>query len=334
MTSSTRRMKRNSQTVLSMGYVALDIIQHEGVLAHRAGGTAANVASKLAFLGWKSQIVATAGKDAPGRLVRRDLERAGVGTRQLLLRDDAGTPVVIHEVTASGPRYRFTCPHCGRRSPRHRPPPSGRAYLNGSSPDVFFFDRSSAAALAVAEKVRERGGIIVFEPSTRGRAAAFARALALAHIVKSSSDRTEEFSDRLTTTPAPGQVRIVTEGPDGLRWRVGDGPWNSQPAFRATVVDSAGCGDWVTAAMLSALGGRGLNDEALTDALGLGQAFAALNAAFVGANGLETAVAPERALQLANRVIDTGVAEFPEEGIERATNRGRRPSRACQTCLG
>jgi fructokinase len=285
-----------SRRVLSTGLAALDIIVESGRVWHRTGGTAANVAANLAFLGWRSIFAGVVGSDGPGRRVKRDLRLSGVQTRHLMLSPEANTPIVVQEILPSGHRFRFECPECGRRFPRYQPLAEEDAvevFAAEQQISVFFFDRCNPGSLALADAYKQAGGLIVFEPSVAGRPRDFARALETAHVLKYGRSREPAFAGSLAQSH-PSQLRIVTEGKHGVRFRIGRGGWRRLRAFPVEVVDTAGAGDWTTSGFLSrlaaaetqALCDRVEDVELVADALLFGQALGATSCAFKGARGL------------------------------------------------
>lgn len=165
---------------------------HRDGLGHSAGGTAGNVAANLAYFGWDAAAVALHGDDPAGDHLRADLTRAGVSSRGLLRRPDYTTPLVIHEVAKGKHRFRFGCHECGRKFAQFRAIPNDaaeRLVADDHLPDVLFLDRVSAAALILAERVRDGGGLVVFEPSMPGDRPRFRRLVEIAHLVKFSADR-------------------------------------------------------------------------------------------------------------------------------------------------
>ena len=59
-----------SRTALCGGYVVLDLVRTNEGVRRTAGGTAANVASILSFLGWKTSVFGRIGQDEAGKLVK------------------------------------------------------------------------------------------------------------------------------------------------------------------------------------------------------------------------------------------------------------------------
>ena len=180
------------KTILSVGYAVLDVLVHSDGLGHAAGGTAGNVAPNLSYFGWDASLAALHGDDPAGDHLRADLMKAGVSPRGLRRRKDVTTPVVIHEVADGLHRYRFRCPECGHKLARFRAIPVDFAedlVESNSRPDVLFLDRVSAGSELMAERVRDRGGLVVFEPSMPRDSPRFRRVLGLAHVVKFSADR-------------------------------------------------------------------------------------------------------------------------------------------------
>ncbi len=324
------------RSVLSTGYVALDVIRQGRAVRQRAGGTAANVAANLAHLGWDSSLLARIGQDFPGRRVLADLRRAGVSDDGVILEADTSTPVVVHDVISPHHRFAFSCPDCGRRSPRYRPISTEQltAWTERvqpmSRPDVFFADRVSVAALQLFERFGAAGSLTVLEPSSSGSESLIKRAGELAQVVK-WSDEMRTVLHAVLLQPRRGQVQIETLGSRGLRFRVGFGDWRAIAAPAVCVIDTAGAGDWLTAAFvenLDCLKLDELSDGELHRALGRAQAVAALSCTFAGARSLSALPAatlrdPERALR--SDLVAPHAARLP--------GRRSRVSHACHLCL-
>ena len=297
------------RTVVAAGYVALDIILRNGEVSYRAGGTAVNVASNLSFLGWSASLIGLVGDDRAGRELHRDVGRTGVDAFGVTTRPGLTTPSVFHEIDENSHRYLFSCPVCGRRLGRHVPLSVQEVTLlvdGKAAPDIFFFDRPSASNVALAQRYREQGSLVVFEPSTKGHAHLFAQAAELAHIVKYSAERGMAFAELLHQ--ADVSIEIVTLGPDGARIRSGDGHTTTLPAFGTQLVDAAGAGDWTTAGILAALPslrparlGRDIES-----ALRLGQALGSLSCAFAGARGLSESLRIEHLRTAAHDLMQCG----------------------------
>jgi fructokinase len=326
---------RSGRSVLTGGFIALDAICEEDRLHHCAGGTAANVAANLAYLGWRAAVTGVVGRDAAGRRLRSDLRRAGVDTVFVRSRSVTRTPVVVHEVLPSGHRFRFRCPACSRTLPRHRPlavEDARRVVARAAPANVFVFDRASAACLLIAEKVRARGALIVFEPSSRGRPAAVERALELAHVLRYSSERASHLPVAVRRARV-GQLQVRSVGKRGVDFRVGRGGWTRMGGIRTPLVDAAGAGDWLTAGLLAYLPslapGR-LSAASVEEALARAQALAALSCAYAGARGL-AAIPPAATSSLVDVIAETRSVASPPD---RASMRPRPVSAdLCNTCL-
>lgn len=278
-------------TVLSVGYLVLDLVTTTQVVGRSAGGTAGNVAANLAWLGKRAGLLARIGDDDAGEFIRNDLSEAGVDTTHVHRSPDVETPILVQRLTASGPEYLFSCPFCTYKFASHRP--ATRAQAEGAAsatPGMLFVDRASKASLDLMAKVKEQGGIVMFEPNGPGRRHLTAEAIALADILKVSEDRITSLGSLLQTTPQ-AQVQVRTRGPHGLEFRIGRGSWHRRRARRVRVMDSAGAGDWVTAGLLAHLiENPHLNFRNISDGLGLGQALAALSCTFLGARGLNSSL--------------------------------------------
>jgi fructokinase len=322
-------------TIVCAGYMPLDIVTTASEpVARRAGGTAANVAAILAFLGWDSILAGQTGSDAAGAEFVADLERAGVNSDEVHRPDGAATPRLVHDVRPDGHFYAYSCPSCGSRFPRSRPLTIEQARRCASEhPDatVFFFDRVNAGTLSLAEHYASRGSVVFFEPSIPANAEFLARAAAVADVIKHSDDRSIGGLDELKVARKHGQARIVTHGAEGLEMQVGKGPFRKFPALATLTVDTGGAGDWTTAGFLFKAVRRGALDCGVFDgALRFGQALAAINCAAPGARGLMR-LERETVLRRVRSVLR-------ESGLKRELRlahlgQSEGPSGACSTCL-
>lgn len=267
------------------GYAALDVVITADSRWNAPGGTAANVASNLAFLGWNTAVACSLGLDRAGLSVREQLRQRSVDVTHCELTKAVRTPIVRHIVASNGHRYRFGCNRCHRGSAIHRPLPVQRAERIAAdwAADVFFFDRPSRVNRLLARLYRQRGGLVVYEPSTRATATAHCDAFALADVVKLSNDRLLKIGDRLPPRHRDCAL-IVTHGVAGCEYWIGSAR-ERLPAPGADVTDSGGAGDWMTAALVHLLPPR-LDQAGLRAALTSAQALAALSTSVPGATTL------------------------------------------------
>jgi len=322
-------------SIVCAGYMPLDVICNETqTLARKAGGTAANVAAILAFLGWDAALAGQTGDDAAADELLTDLRQAGVDVGQV--RQAAGTqaPRLVHAIRHDSHAFAYRCPRCGSGFPRSRP-----LTLDGAaecaqahpSPTVFFFDRANAATVWLAERYAAAGSLVMFEPSVPANAALLSRAATVAHVVKHSDDRSVGGLDHLHVKPRPRQLRIVTHGPEGLELRVGSSRGRRFPALATLAVDTGGAGDWTTAGFLAAAAARGeIDREAVDEAVRFGQALAALNCATVGSRGL-MALSRDAVRRRVRRTLEEGgVTSEPRVPV---TGGLHTLTGACSSCL-
>lgn len=318
--------------IIAAGYAPLDIIRYQGRRWYSAGGTAGNVAAILGFLGWTSSLVADYGDDPAGRRVARDLQAANVSLQHVRFRAGHATPRLIHDIDSTGHRFSFRCPDCHRSFPMSRPLPLARAeeLIEGNpSSDVFLFDRCNAGTLLLAEYFASQGSLVVYEPSRPVRPDWTRRALQAAHIVKYAADRDSGLAD---FAPHRRQAWIATNGAAGIDYRLGTGTGKRSPAFQYPVVDAAGAGDWTTAGMVHALGGRkpGTMTE-LTGALHWAQALAAVSCGSPGARGLARQQNAEAVVQAAQFLQARQTA--PNPTTPQTSKAYRAPRNVCKCCL-
>lgn len=301
------RIRRNP-VIIGTGLVALDVVIPSGLTASPqlcAGGTCGNVLTAMAFLGWGSYPIARLSRDGASKHVADDLRHWNVNLDFVTFDEDGSTPVVIQHIRNSKtgePVHSFSrkCPGCGAMLPWYKAVRVAEiSNLVPRLPDaqVIFFDRTSRGALSLAQKGRDEGAIVFFEPSASSDPSHLEEALNLAHIVKISSDRIAGNEAVLTATKP--KIIIETQGSIGLRLRLntterkrGACEWFKMPPIpNENLRDTAGAGDWCTAGIIHMLGAQGahgletLSLKELQKAVHVGQAMASWTCGFNGPRG-------------------------------------------------
>lgn len=295
-------MNDSANQIVGTGLIALDVVlRNESTAVYSAlGGSTGNVLAILAHLEWDGFPVAQIGADNAGASIRKEFKSLGSDTRFLVNNDLVGTPVIYQwpgdeEKTH---RFSFACPFCGAKK-RFADYACNHALVNAVSetvttPQVFYFDRITSSALELAKIYRDRGAIIMFEPSEiRGDDEDTHNALSLAHILKYADDR---ISDLARFDLSKVSVEIQTLGARGLRFRAPSltADWVELPAIKVPYIsDTAGAGDWCSAGLLYYLFSNDkstpphiFNHNHLCEALRFGQALSALNCMYEGARGI------------------------------------------------
>jgi fructokinase len=266
--------------------------------------------------------------------VRFDLDRAGVEISGIAYGEGVETPVVIHEVDPPGHTFRFRCPECDRPSAKFRPlEVEALDHLVNAEQfpaafDVVFADRVSSATVELFR--RTMGGLQMLEPSSKGAVGPALESAELVDVLKWSHEVRDSLHPGMLDARA-GQLQIETLGSEGLRFRLGGEPWSHLDAPYVEAIDSAGAGDWLTAAFLSSLPATSLETLSranISDALEEGQAVAALSCLYVGARAL-SGLTPSEMRGAAAEVTAGNLNATP------TVRGGRRaePINACPLCL-
>lgn len=294
------KSKRGAKAV-GTGFLPLDLVYRDddpSKLNAYAGGTCGNVLVILAYLGWEVFPIARHNDSPLAQMIRDDLKFWGAHLEFMNLEPTVLPPAVVQRVFAkprSGKTHSFAwvCPGCGVPLPSFKPVLAKSVVeVSDRLPNmrVFFFDRVSRAALDLAKRCTEMGGVVVFEPSMIGEPRLFSEALSLSHVFKYSQDRISDVHEfRGSAEPL---IEIETLGSAGLRYHKRGRAWKEVSAFSTRrTIDTSGAGDWCTAGILHALcqdGSQGLQratDQEVLSAVRLGQAMAAWTCQFEGARG-------------------------------------------------
>ena len=301
--------RRGNDLVLTTGFVALDVVRaaDAGPPLFAAGGSCGNVSANLACLGLRVLPIALLGADDEGHFVIDDLASCGVRTREVEQCSGVRTPVVMHEIlrhqnTDGDHRFRLTAPATGEPLPQYTSIDDDQVDRIARSdvlPRILYFDRLTPPILRMVVWAKANGAVTVFEPSEIGDAMLFASVQPHVDVIKFSADRLSATHELVGQLENP--VQVVTRGPRGLTARA-PAPghatdWIELPAQPiGHVIDSAGAGDAVTAALIHRIAAAptaGLPTiEIVLQGLEEGQRLAALNCAFVGARGAFRAFSP------------------------------------------
>lgn len=345
--------QRRNPVVIGTGLVALDVVIPSGLEADpqlRAGGTCGNVLTALSFLGWSAYPIARLSEDGASKQVAADLRQWGVNLDFVTFDDDGSTPVIIQHIRnnkTGAPSHTFSrkCPCCGAILPWYkavRVADVTDLVPRLPKPQVYFFDRVSRGALALASQAREQGSVVFFEPSASSEPNLLEEALELSHIVKVSSDRIAGNEAVLSSTQP--KVVIETQGSAGLRLHHTDSEgkrrvrkWHQMDSIPVDVLkDTAGAGDWCTAGiihMIGAMGAKGIHTLTLNEirkAVRVGQAMASWACGFDGPRGgmyvSEKTAFQQRILSLLNGRTESAA------GMKSAVPTRERQVFACEMC--
>ncbi|UOX84788.1 carbohydrate kinase family protein [Amycolatopsis sp. FBCC-B4732] len=283
--------------IVVVGDAALDVIaRHDKPLPHggdarakirfTGGGSGANTALWLRSLGAETTLVARIGNDPGGRLIRAELEAAGVRCA-FAVDDDAPTCCVVVMVDAAGQRSMLADRGANQRfAPEDVTPEAlaGASHLHLSG-YVLLDPPSRAAGLAALAAAREAGLTTSVDPQAAAHITDPAAFLDDVRGVDLLMPNTEELV-ALTGSADPAAAKelldavgavVVTAGLDGASWVDGGGV-TSVPAVEAECLDSTGAGDAFDAGVLTGW----LAGESTVDVLRRGTRLGALAVGKVG----------------------------------------------------
>ncbi|MCR6486007.1 carbohydrate kinase family protein [Amycolatopsis sp. OK19-0408] len=283
--------------IVVVGDAALDVIaRHDKPLPHggdarakirfTGGGSGANTALWLRSLDAETTLVARIGDDPGGRLIRAELEAAGVRCA-FAVDPEAPTCCVVVMVDGSGQRSMLADRGANQRfAPEDVTPEAlaGASHLHLSG-YVLLDPPSRAAGLASLAAAREAGLTTSVDPQAAAHITDPAAFLDDVRGVDLLMPNTEELV-ALTGSADPASAKellgtvgavVVTAGLDGASW-VDAGGVTSVPAIEAECIDSTGAGDAFDAGVLTGW----LAGESTVDVLRHGTRLGALAVGKVG----------------------------------------------------
>ncbi|MEV7095498.1 carbohydrate kinase family protein [Amycolatopsis sp. NPDC051045] len=283
--------------IVVVGDAALDVIaRHDKPLPHggdarakirfTGGGAGANTALWLRSLGAETTLLARIGDDPGGRLIRAELEAAGVRCA-FAVDSEAPTCCVVVMVDGSGQRSMLADRGANQRfAPGDVTPEAlaGASHLHLSG-YVLLDPPSRAAGLAALAAAKDAGLTTSVDPQAAAHITDPAAFLDDVRGVDLLMPNTEELV-ALTGSADPASAKellgavgavVVTAGLEGASW-VDAGGVTSVPAVEADCVDSTGAGDAFDAGVLTGW----LAGESTVDVLRHGTRLGALAVGKVG----------------------------------------------------
>lgn len=310
-------MNKLEHTCVGVGLVALDVLLNgnpQTPARYFAGGSCGNVMAVLSYLGWNTYPIARLKNNKAADILMEDLAKFGVNPSLISIQSDGSTPIIIHRVLKDKEgrpkhRFEFRDPDTGKYLPSYKPVLSAKVDMileKKPGAQVLYIDRVNRAALDIADKSKQEGSVIFFEPSSIKNDAQTKECLSYADIVKFAQDRISDYDSLFPICLRLLEIRTL--GAAGLEYRKnGDRTWRYIPAYKIDcVVDAAGSGDWCTSGIIHKLfeskSYNDLTDKDIETALKFGQALGAVNCGFMGARGIMYAMTTD--------ILIDGIGDF------------------------
>lgn len=268
----------------------------ETIATESVGNTCGNVACILPYLKVQSYPIVHFDLSEQGLKLTADLAFYGADTRFVTNSAQGGTTLLrcTHKLDKDTGKktisFRASSP--GSRFPKRRyirARDEAPQFVDALTfvPDVFFFDVSQAGLRYIAQRLRDRGTLIYFEPENEKD---IEKGIKVSHIIKFSH---EKITDLSFTERYPNKLFICTRGADGLDFKLGSSAWQHiAPTPVSEVVDWEGAGDWTTSQLIACLCEHNIDSidkmsaENLTEWLTAAGATAARSIAYMGSKGM------------------------------------------------
>ena len=290
--------------VTVIGEALIDLVPGDrpGVFAAIPGGSPYNVAIGLARLGHHTALMARLADNTFGRMLRDHAAAEGIDLTAAPRASQPTTLAVVSldaEASASYDFYldgtadwHWTAQELARA-------PDGMSVLHFGS-IASWTAPGDALILALAERIRERGDVLVsYDPNVRPGLLAdherargrIERAVSVAHLAKASADDIAWLYPDLAVSEVAGHwlrlgatLVVITRSASGADAFTGLAAPVHRPACPVAVVDTVGAGDSFTAGLLGSLVRRNLHDPARLARCPAGQLSAALDDAILVAS--------------------------------------------------
>jgi len=288
---------------IGSGLITLDILIKDlnfRSLSYYAGGSCGNVLMILSHLGWNVFPIARLNSNKHAVRLLNDFKTNDVNLDFITLAESGSTPIIIQRniVDKFGiPKHKFELidPKSGKYLPRFKSITKKMAediMIKTFIPEVFYFDRLTPGIMDLVKFYKNRGTLIVFEPSSI-KPKEFLQICSYIDIIKYSDQRIRNYKELFSDCLIP--LEIETNGANGLEYRFNlvDNKWQHlNPIKINNVIDASGAGDWSTAGIIFSINNKYNNDlnkinkKQAEEILIFAQKLGALNCLYEGARGL------------------------------------------------
>ncbi len=295
-------MTKNEESyILGAGLACIDIIREENE-EFELGGTAANVLSILAAMGLQTSFIQANYLGVDGEWIIAEMQKRNIETK-LFGQYRTYAPHIVEIISSAKHNFVTVCPCCGKKMNELKLPKENHIKKifseQKSMINVFFYDRISKGIQLQMEE--NRNGWNFYEPNSFRNYNSFLKNIIKSDIVKISGERfPNKVIEVLRNDIANSKVRIliVSLGQEGVKFALHDGiksmsEWIFIPPYpTGEMVDSAGAGDWLTAAFLFYFLKKypfytdKINREDIENYLNQAQQFASLSCQYKGAQGI------------------------------------------------
>ncbi len=256
-------MSNEKIKVMGIGFVCMDIIKASEVNKIQLGGTTGNVVSILSKLNISTSVFIPNYSDDCFDRFRKEISNNGVNVIHFA-DTSLKTPRVIEILNNENKHHTFltTCPKCNQKLngvilPNNTQIMSSSSLISNSN--VLYFDRVSTGVKKAIEIARESNVWIFYEPNSCRFYNQVLTVSKTVDILKFSDARvsgkyTDKFREDLRD--AVTKLIIVSLGNNGLKYcykfdGINFSDWKFvYPTKVFDVIDTAGAGDWLTAAFL------------------------------------------------------------------------------------
>ncbi|MEP9382970.1 carbohydrate kinase family protein [Nocardioides sp. KR10-350] len=260
-------------------------------IAMTAAGTAAGTSVDLAELGVDVEAIGVVGDDLLGRFLRTTLEQRGVNCSALRIRPGAHTAATILPIRPNGDRPAMHFPGANPLMTLDdvdldRVAQADALHVGGPDALGGFLDDGVGEVLKVARQYGLLTTMDVLSPCSPRIWERLAPSMADVHCFLPNEEQLQNLTgednlDRAAATvlEAGAGAVVVTTGACGASLYSTDGR-RDFPSIPVDVIDTTGCGDAVSAGVLTGL----LEERSIEEAVQLGMACAALVAERLGSD--------------------------------------------------
>ena len=315
--------------VLGSGLLCIDIIKKRANQEHfLLGGTAANVISILAQLGFNASFLQAEYHGKDGVWILEQIRKRRIKPI-IFSRCEWDAPRIVEHLNDGKHSFITTCPNCNKKMSLLKLPQINQVqdvYNKIENLNLFYFDRISDGIKLIANM--NNLGWNFYEPNSIRKYDIFLNNVRSANIVKLSEERISfKYAEKLREdlNDSNIQLLVVSLGERGLKFsyknkcNVMSEWYHIKPDNTKKIIDSAGAGDWLTAIFIYYFLRyypfyiKGIDKSVIEKCFKNAQQAAALACFFVGAQRI---FENKRGVKEMNRMLGSAMNHLPYDEID------------------